>query len=95
MKKIDFTKIKIVASFDDEENGRTREINIARQIGNLMKFSGNILLDIGWEELAKTIYYSKGPVEVPQEYRQHLLQLVSDNVIFNAAAKRAIIELLK
>lgn len=95
MKKIDFTKIKIVASFDDEENGRTREINIARQIGNLMKFSGNILLDIGWEELAKTIYYSKGPVEVPQEYRHHLLQLISDNVVFNAAAKRAIIELLK
>ena len=50
--KIDFTAIEVPVSFD----GTTQRFNIAEVIGNAMMFNGNIILDIGFEELAKEIY---------------------------------------
>lgn len=95
MKKIDFTKIKIFGSFEEEAAGQQREVNIAKPLGNIMKYSGPVLMDIGWEDLAKQIYYSKGAVEVPDEYAPTISQLVADHNGINAATKRAIINLLK
>lgn len=70
--KIDFTAIEVPVSFD----GTTQRFNIAEVIGNAMMFNGNIILDIGFEELAKEIYYSKGEVEVPEKYAQFIVQIV-------------------
>lgn len=67
-KKIDFTKIEGFQSFEDEKSGVKRAINIARDIGNLMKYDGALLMDIDFEKLAEKIYYSTGPVEVPDHF---------------------------
>jgi hypothetical protein len=95
MKKIDFTKLKIFWSFDEEAAGTSHDVNIAKPLANIMKYSGSVLLDIGWEELAKEIYYSKGPVEVPAEYIPSIIQVVTENGNIPAATKRAIIQSLK
>ena len=52
--KIDFTKIKVQVSFD----GTHKTFNIAKEIGNDMKFNGSVICDIGFEELARQIYFS-------------------------------------
>ncbi len=93
MKKIDFTKIKVFGSFEDEEAGRSQEINIAKGLANRMKYTGPVLLDIGFEELAHKIYLSTGPVEVPDEYIDPICECVRTAPYF-ASVKRSIINLL-
>ena len=95
MKKIDFTKIEIVGSFEEEAAGKTRPVNIAKPLGNMMKFSGSVLLDIGWEDLARDIYYSKGPVKVEDKYAPEIIGIIREHPNINAATKRALIDLLK
>ena len=68
--KIDFTKIKVQVSFD----GTHKTFNIAKEIGNDMMYNG--ICDIGFEELARQIYFSDGEVEIPSQYVQHILQIV-------------------
>ena len=70
--KIDFTKIKVQVSFD----GTHKTFNIAKEIGNDMKFNGSVICDIGFEELARQIYFSDGEVEIPSQYVKHILQIV-------------------
>ena len=67
--KINFKKISAQTSF---EGGR-QTFDTAETVGNEMMYNGSILLDIGFEELAKQIYYSKEPVEVPERYCNCLL----------------------
>lgn len=88
--KIDFTNIEVPVDF----NGTKQRFNIAEVLGNGMMFNGNIILDIGFEELAKEIYYSKGEVEVPEKYAPYIVQLVMDSNL-NAAIKRYIRDTLK
>ena len=52
-----------------------------------------ILLDIGFEELAKQIYYSSEAVEVPERYCK-AMELVVKNSRLIAAVKREIINQL-
>ena len=70
--KIDFTKIKVQVSFD----GTHKTFNIAKEIGNDMTFNGSVISDIGFEELARQIYFSDGEVEIPPQYIQLLLKVV-------------------
>lgn len=90
MKSIDFTKVEAVISFE----GETREFNVAKRLGNLMMFNSSVLLDIGFEDLAKEIYYSNGAVEVDEKYVPYIEQIVT-NSEFIAAVKRAVIKLLR
>lgn len=83
--KIDFTKIVVPVGFD----GRTEQYNIAEDLGNGMMFNGSIILDIGFEELAKEIYYSKGEVDVPEKYAPYIVQIVMGSNI-KATIKRYI-----
>lgn len=83
--KIDFTKIEVPVSFD----GTTQRFNIAEVTGNGMMFNGSIIADIGFEELAREIYYSKGEVEVPERYAQYIVQIVMGSS-FPACIKRYI-----
>ena len=54
--KVNFRIIEVQVSFEGEK----RVFDIAREIGNMMMYNGSILLDIGFEDLARTIYYSDG-----------------------------------
>lgn len=90
MIKIDFTKIDVQVSFD----GTTQRFNIAESLGNGMMFNGTIIADIGFEELAKKIYFSKGEVEVPEKYAPFIVQIVMGSN-FIAAIKRYIRDTLK
>ncbi|MBQ3949678.1 MAG: hypothetical protein II661_04310 [Bacteroidales bacterium] len=89
MAKIDFTNLQICSSFDEEALGKTHGVNIAKTLGNLMKFGNPTVPDIGFEELAKKIYFSDGPVEIPDEYKSQILSLL-DFSPFNASIKRTL-----
>ena len=86
---IDFTKLKVQVSFD----GTEREFNVAKALGNGMMYNSSVLLDIGFEDLARKIYYSTGDVEVPEQYAQHIVQVVTESN-FIAAVKRTLIQKL-
>ena len=75
--KINFRKIEAQTSF---EGGR-QTFDAAETVGNEMMYNGSILLDIGFEDLAKSIY-SKA------------LELVVKNSRLIAAVKREIINQL-
>ena len=87
--KINFRKIEAQTSF---EGGR--QTFDAETVGNEMMYNGSILLDIGFEELARQIYYSTEAVEVPERYCK-ALELVVKNSRLIAAIKREIINQLK
>lgn len=86
-KAIDFTKINVQVSF----NGDTQVFNVAKVLGNSMKYTGSVVGDIGFDKLAETIYFSNAPVEIPQEYVASLAKVISEMPLI-AAVKR---ELLK
>lgn len=73
--KIDFTKIEVQVSFD----GTRKTFNIAKNVGNDMMYNGSVIKDIGFEELARQIYFSDGEVEIPPQYIQSLLQVVLES----------------
>lgn len=86
-KVIDFTNLKAQVSF----NGDTQVFNVAKALGNSMKYTGSVVGDIGFDKLAETIYFSKEPVEIPQEYVASLTKVINEMPLI-AAVKR---ELLK
>lgn len=87
--KIDFTKVKVPVSFE----GQTETYNVAKILGNAMMFNGSVLLDIGFEDLARQIYYSTGEVDVPDQYRRAVLAVVKE-IQFCASVKRELLKLL-
>ena len=87
--KINFRKIEAQTSF---EGGR-QTFDAAETVGNEMMYNGSILLDIGFEDLAKSIDYSKDAVESPERYSK-ALELVVKNSRLIAAVKREIINQL-
>ena len=87
--KVNFRIIEVQVSFEGEK----RVCDIAREIGNMMMYNGSISLDIGFEDLARTIYYSDGEVEVPERYCKAIIEVVKQSS-FIAAIKREVINLL-
>lgn len=87
--KINFRKIEAQTSFE----GGKQTFDVVETVGNEMMYNGSILLDIGFEDLAKTIYYSTDAVEVPERYCK-ALELVVKNSRLIAAVKREIINQL-
>ena len=87
--KVNFRIIEVQVSFEGEK----RVFDIAREIGNMMMYNGSILLDIGFEDLARTIYYSDGEVEVPERYCKAIIEVVKQSS-FIAAIKSEVINLL-
>ena len=63
--KINFKKIEARTSFE----GAIQTFDVAKVVGNEMMYNGNLLLDIGFEDLAKAIYYSDEEVEIPARQR--------------------------
>ena len=87
--KIDFTEIEVQVSFD----GTRKTFNIAKNVGNDMMYNGSVIKDIGFEELARQIYFSDGEVEIPPQYIQSLLQVVLESN-YLATIKRYLINVL-
>lgn len=89
MKKIDFTKLEVQVSFD----GTKKVFNAAKTIGNDMMYNSSVICDIGFEELARQIYFSDGPVEIPDQYVAPMIRVINEcNYI--AAVKRHLNKLL-
>lgn len=87
--KINFKKIEAQTSY----NGENKTFDVSETVANEMKYSGNILLDIGFERLADAIYDSKEDVEIPERYLK-AVELVVRNSRLIAAVKREIINQL-
>ena len=90
MSKLNFKKFEVQTSCE----GTRQTFDIAKTLGNCMMYNGSVLLDIGFEELAREIYYSEGEVEVPERYRQALTEVVKQTSLI-AAIKREIIKQLE
>ena len=88
-KKINFTNVEATVSF----NGSRKTFNVAHVLGNAMRYTGSVVGDIGFDELAKTIYFSDKEVEVPTEYVKPLVQVITDMPIM-ATIKRELITTL-
>lgn len=88
-KKINFTSITAQVSFD----GTTQKFDVAKVVGNAMKYTGSVVGDIGFDKLAETIYFSDGEVEIPSEYVRPLMQVITDMPIM-ATIKRYLIDKL-
>ncbi len=87
--KVNFKKLEIQTSFE----GDTCEIDVTKAIGNLMMFNGSVLLDIGFEDLAKKIYYSEDEVEIPERYKQFIKEIVLESKL-PSTVKRVIRNLM-
>lgn len=87
--KINFRKISAQTSFE----GEMQTFDVARVVGNDMMYNGNILLDIGFEELARAIYYSDEEVVIPAEYCKALVAVIRNSRLM-ATVKREIINQL-
>lgn len=87
--KINFSKLEVQVSFD----GSKKTFNVAKELGNDMMYNSSVICDIGFEELARQIYFSDGEVEIPQEYVRPLLQVIMERN-YIAGIKRHIIKLL-
>ena len=86
--KIDFRNIEVPVSF----RGKTQVFDIAETLGNFMMYNGTVIMDIGFEELARKIYF-EGEVEIPDKYRNAIRQVVMQ-APFIATVKRFVCELL-
>ena len=82
---IDFGKVMIQHTFE----GDPVAVDMRKQLGNKIHQTTG---DIGFDDLARTIYFSEGDVEVPQEYIEPLKQLVKENYL--ASVQRTFNELL-
>lgn len=87
--KVDFTKIDVQISFD----GTRKTFNVARNVGNDMMYNGTVIQDIGFEELARQIYFSDGEVEIPQQYAKPIAQVIMESN-YIAAIKRYLFQKL-
>lgn len=89
MKKINFKALEVQTSFE----GDRQVFDVAKTVGNQMMYNGSVLLDIGFEDLAKEIYYSEGEVEVDERYAKAIVEVVKQSCLI-AAIKREIIKRL-
>ena len=86
--KVDFTKIEVQISFD----GTRKTFNIAKNVGNDMMYNGSVIKDIGFEELARQIYFSDGEIEIPQQYAKQIAQVIMESN-YIASIKRHLLQM--
>lgn len=86
MKKVDFSKVEVQLTFE----GEPVEIDFRKVLGNLIHQNTP---DIGLDTFARTIYFSDGEVEVPDEYIEPILRIAGNSL--NVPAQNALNELLR
>lgn len=90
-KKIDFTRLNVQISFE----GAKVVKNVAKEVGNLMRYTGSVMGDIGFDKLAETIYFSNGEVSVPDEYIQPMLKVIVESNLISAIKHELVARLTK
>lgn len=66
--KVDFSKLLVQLGFE----GEPILVDIRKELGNGIRRS---TADIGLDEVAKQIYFSKGEIEIPDEYVDSILDV--------------------
>lgn len=89
--KINFKRLEAQTSFD----GSKQAFDVAKAVGNMMMYNGSVLLDIGFEDLAKEIYYSTDEVEVDEKYAAAIIQVVRQSALIAAVKRELIARLTK
>lgn len=89
--KINFKRLEAQTSFD----GSKQTFDVAKAVGNMMMYNGSVLLDIGFEDLAKEIYYSTDEVEVDEKYSAAIIQVVRQSALIAAVKRELIARLTK
>ena len=89
--KINFKRLEAQTSFD----GSKQTFDVAKAVGNMMMYNGSVILDIGFEDLAKEIYYSTDEVEVPEKYSAAIIQVVRQSTLIAAVKRELIARLTK
>lgn len=82
---VDFGEINVQIGFE----GPAQAVDYRKDLGNVIRANTG---DIGLDELAREIYFSTGPVEVPEQYADRILAIVRQNYI--VPAQRAFEKLL-
>lgn len=82
---IDFGKVMIQHTFE----GDPVAVDMRKVLGNKIHQTTG---DLGLDELARTIYFSEGEVEIPAEYVNDIKEIVKNNYL--ASVQKAINELL-
>ena len=82
---IDFGKVMIQHTFE----GDLVAVDLRKTLGNKIHQTTG---DLGLDELARTIYFSQGEVEVPAEYVSDIKEIVKGNYL--ASVQKVINELL-
>lgn len=82
---IDFGKVLVQHTFEGEKVA----VDIRKQLGNKIHQTTG---DIGFDDFAKTIYFSEGKIEIPGEYVEPLKSVLKEYYL--ASVQRAIFELL-
>lgn len=83
--KIDFSKVMVQNTFE----GEPEATDLRKHLGNRIHQTTG---DIGFDDFARTIYFSEGAIEVPEEYVEPLRNIVKETYL--ASVQRAINELL-
>lgn len=91
MKRINFKRLEVQTSFD----GTMQTFDVTQTVGNMMMYNGSVLLDIGFEDLAREIYYSNGEVEVDGKYANAIAQVVRQSQLIAAIKRELIARLTK
>lgn len=84
--KVNFKEVRVEVKFGEPETMDTRQV-----VGNTINAR---TADIGLADLAREIYYSEEPVEVPERYRSAIVAIIREAGNIIAAGKKAIIAAL-
>lgn len=82
---IDFSKVMVQHTFE----GEAVAVDMRKQLGNKIHQTTG---DIGFDDFARTMYFSEGEIEVPKEYIGQLKEIIKANYL--ASVQRAFNELL-
>lgn len=72
--KANFETLSVQVNFE----GEPIVMDIRKQLGNLIRKSTS---DIGFDEVARQIYFSSGDIDIPDEYIEPIKQLAAKNFI--------------
>lgn len=82
---IDFGRVMVQHTFE----GEAVAVDMRKQLGNKIHQTTG---DIGFDDFARTMYFSEGEIEVPKEYIGQLKEIIKANYL--ASVQRAFNELL-
>lgn len=82
---IDFGKVMVQYSFE----GEPMSFDLRKELANKIHQATD---DIGFDDFAHRMYFSEGPIEVPEEYVEPLKVFIKSNYL--ACVQRAFNELL-